>query len=63
MFAIDDATIVAVRQAFQESGELAAIAELRRRYAGIGDIAQARRVVRIVLHWQPIKDPLAANRP
>ncbi len=57
MFAIDDATVVAVRHAFDEYGELAAaVDELRRRFAGIGDLDWARAVVRIVLGWQPIAD-------
>ncbi|MDA8251109.1 MAG: hypothetical protein M0Z28_18325 [Rhodospirillales bacterium] len=49
MFAIDDATVVAVRHAFDEYGELAVAVELRRRFARSGDLAWAREVVRIVL--------------
>jgi hypothetical protein len=63
MFAIDDATVAAVRQAFEDAGEFAAVMELRRRYAGIGDLAHARRIVRIVLAWQPVSAPLPADRP
>lgn len=54
MFAIDDATVVIVRHAFDEHGELAAAVELRRHFPGIGDLAWAREVVRIILRWQPI---------
>ena len=54
MFAISDSTIAAVRHAFDESGELAAIAELRRHYSGIGDLATGRRIVRMILGWQPL---------
>jgi hypothetical protein len=61
MFAIDDATVVAVRHAFDEHGELAAAVELRRHFAGIGDLAWARQVVRIVLGWQPIQDPASTD--
>ena len=62
MFAIDDATLAAVRHAFEEAGELAAIAELRRRFSGIGDLAHARRIVRIILGWQPIPGSAPINR-
>ena len=63
MFAIDDATVVAVRHAFDEHGELAAAVELRRHFAGIGDLAWARQVVRIILRWQPTPadDPIKAG--
>ena len=54
MFAIDDATVLAVRRAFDKHGELAAAVELRRHFAGIGDLAWARQVVHIILRWQPI---------
>ncbi|MDA8250226.1 MAG: hypothetical protein M0Z28_13780 [Rhodospirillales bacterium] len=54
MFAIDDATAMTVRHAFDEHGELAAAVELRRHFPGIGDLAWARELVRIILRWQPI---------
>ena len=54
MFAIDDATVLAVRHAFATHGELAAAVELRRHFPGIGDLAWAREVVRMILRWQPI---------
>jgi hypothetical protein len=54
MFALDDATVMIVRHAFDEHGELAAAVELRRHFPGIGDLAWVREVVSIILRWQPI---------
>lgn len=61
MFAIDEASIEAVRQAFVEGGELAAAVELRRRFTGLSDLATARRVVRLLLCWQPAPRSDAAD--
>lgn len=63
MFAIDDTTVMAVRHAFDEHGELAAAVELRQRFAGIGDLAWAREVVRIVLGWQAPAGTSPAHDP
>ncbi len=53
MFAVDEATVEAIRRAFAERGELAAVAELRRRFPGIEALAQAREMVRLIARWQP----------
>ena len=54
MFAVDEPTAAAIRLAFAESGELAAVAELRRRYPGIADNAQARLHVRAIAAWKAL---------
>ena len=59
MFAVDEATVEAVRRALDESGELAAAVELRRRFPGIPDIARARQHVRIIAGWQAPVTPQA----
>jgi hypothetical protein len=46
MFAIDEATIEAIRRALDEGGELSVIVKLRRRFPLITDNAQARLCVR-----------------
>jgi hypothetical protein len=53
MFAIDELTAEAVRRALNESGELAAIVELRRHFPLIGDNAKASVCVRAIASWGP----------
>ena len=57
MFAVDDAAAEAIRRAFDESGELAAVVEFRQRFPGITDMALARQQVRIIAAWQPLPPP------
>jgi hypothetical protein len=61
MFAITDADAAAIRAIFQQSGELSAVVELRRRFPGITDNAQARECVRTIAGWKPIR--LLPRRP
>jgi hypothetical protein len=61
MFAVDQATADAIRDAFHRSGELAAVVELRRRFPGVSDNEEARRCVRAIAAWQPI--PELRRRP
>ena len=42
MFAITEAEAAAIRAAFEENGELSAVAELRRLFPGVTDNVQAR---------------------
>ena len=60
MFAIDAAAAEAVRRVLAESGELAAAVELRRRFPGLRDIAQARSCVRSIATWAPPAPPAGA---
>ncbi|WP_239002609.1 hypothetical protein [Rhodovastum atsumiense] len=50
MVSAEDAA--AIREAYERSGELAAAAELRRRFRGITDNGKARDCVRIILGWR-----------
>jgi hypothetical protein len=63
MFAVDEATAAAIRRAFNESGELAAVVELRRYFPLIQDNEQARACVRTIAGWKllPLK-PRCARR-
>ncbi len=53
MFAITEAEAAAIRAAFEQSGELSAVVELRRLFPGVTDNAQARE-------WPPLA---AASAP
>jgi hypothetical protein len=61
MFSVDEATAAAIRKAFEESGELSAVVELRRHFPGIADNANARLCVRAIAGWQPLP-PLPRKR-
>ena len=54
MFCVDESTAEAIRRAYNESGELSAMVELRRHFPGIMDNANARLCVRIIAGWQPL---------
>ena len=53
MFMVTEADAAAIRAAFHEEGELSAIIELRQRFPGITDHAQARACARTIAGWQP----------
>jgi len=54
----------AIRRAFNESGELAAVVELRRHFPLIQDNEQARACVRTIAGWKPLPPkPPRARRP
>jgi hypothetical protein len=53
MFCVDETTAAAIRQAYEEGGELAAAVELRRWFPGIADNANARRCARAIAGWVP----------
>jgi hypothetical protein len=59
MFSIDDATATAIRTAFDDSGELAAVVEFRRHFPLIDDNEHARRCVRMIVGWKPIQSPIS----
>jgi hypothetical protein len=54
MFSVDEPTAAAIRKAFEESGELSAVVELRRHFPGIADNANARLCVRAIAGWTPL---------
>jgi hypothetical protein len=61
MFSVDEPTAEAIRAALQESGELAAVAELRRHFPLIEDGEQARACVRMIASWRPLPRAAAGN--
>jgi hypothetical protein len=61
MFSVDAATAEAIRQAYDESGELAAVIELRRHFPGITDNKNARLCVRTIASCNPLQ-PLPPKR-
>jgi hypothetical protein len=54
MFVVTEADATAIRDAFQQLGELSAVVELRRRFPGITDNARARECVRTIAGWLPL---------
>jgi hypothetical protein len=61
MFAVDEEAAAAIRRMFHEEGEFAAVVELRRRFRGVGDNADARHCVRTIAGWSP--PPLPPVKP
>ncbi len=61
MFLVTEADAVAIRAAFEQSGELAAAVELRRRFKGITDNEKARLCVRSIVGWEPRPTEPSAN--
>jgi len=57
MFAVSEDDATAIRAAFHEGGEFSAAIELRRRFPGITDNAQARICARTIAGWNP--EPLS----
>ena len=63
MFMVDETDAAAIRAAFDQGGEFSAAIELRRRFPGIVDNAQAGRCARTIAGWTPIPDlPPAVTR-
>ena len=54
MFTVDEATAEAIRRAYDDSGELAGVVELRRHFPLLADTAHARLCVRAIARWKPI---------
>jgi hypothetical protein len=53
MFVVTEAEAAAIRAVFEQRGEFAAAVELRRRFPGITDNAQARECARTIAGWKP----------
>jgi hypothetical protein len=63
MFVVSEAEAAAIRTAFEQRGELSAAIELRRRFPGIRDTAQARECARTIAGWRlPKRRPASALR-
>jgi hypothetical protein len=54
MFVVTEADAAAIRAAYQQRGEFAAAVELRRRFPGVTDNAQARECARTIAGWRPL---------
>jgi hypothetical protein len=54
MFVVTEADAAAIRAAFEQRGEFAAAVELRQRFPGITDNAQARECARTIAGWKPL---------
>ena len=55
MFVVTEPDAAAICAVFQQRGEFAAAVELRRRFPGITDNAQARECARNIAGWQPLR--------
>ena len=62
MFLMSDAAADAIRAAFDERGEFAAVCELRRRFHGIIDDDQARACALTIAGWRPLPS-LGGRKP
>ncbi len=54
MFIVTEEDAAAIRAAFDQDGELSAVVELRRRFPGITDNADARTCARSIAGWTPL---------
>jgi hypothetical protein len=54
-FVVSEAEAAAIRAVFLQHGELSAAIELRRRFPGITDNAQARECARTIAGWKPLR--------
>jgi hypothetical protein len=54
MFTVTEADSAAIRAVFDQEGEVSAAIELRRRFPGISDNAEARACAGIVAGWKPL---------
>ena len=63
MFLVDEATAEAIRRAWNEHGELAAIVELQRHFPGAGVSGQpnAQRCVYAIVGWVRLPEPEEAE--
>jgi hypothetical protein len=55
MFVVTDAEAAAIRAVYEQRGELSAAVELRQRFPGITDNAQARECARTIAGWKPLR--------
>ena len=63
MFVVTQAEAAAIRAVYQQHGELAAAVELRRRFPGITDNAQAREWARTIAGWKPLRPVKRMPKP
>ena len=63
MFVVTEAEAAAIRAAFEQRGEFSAAIELRRRFPGIPDNAQARECARTIAAWKPLRPVKRMPKP
>ena len=63
MFVVTEAEAAAIRAVYQQRGEFSAAVELRRRFPGIRDNAQARECARTIAGWKPRPSKEMPTRP
>jgi hypothetical protein len=63
MFIVTEADAAAVCAVYEQSGELSAVIELRQRFPGIADNAQARACVRTIAGWKPLRPGTRLPKP
>ena len=54
MFVVTEADATAIRDVFDQEGELSAAIELRRRFPGVTDNTKARAWARTIAGWKPL---------
>jgi hypothetical protein len=59
MFAVNEADAAAIRAAYEQGGELAAVVELRRLFPCLANNENTRICARTIAGWQPL--PAAAG--
>ena len=62
MLLVSEAEASVIRAVYEQRGELSAAVELRRRFPGILDNAQARECARIIAGWRPMPKLPKAGR-
>ena len=55
--------LAAIRAIFEQEGELSVAIELRRRFPGITDNAQARECARTIAGWKPLRPVKRMPKP
>ena len=63
MFVVTEADAAAIRAVYEQRGEFAAAVELRRRFPGITDNAQARECARTIAGWKPLRPVKRMPKP
>ena len=63
MFVVSEAEAAAIRAVYQQRGEFAAAVELRQRFPGITDNAQARECARTIAGWQTLRPVKRMPKP
>jgi hypothetical protein len=58
MFVVSEVDAAAIRDVFEQEGELSTAIEVRRRFPGITDNAKAREHARTIAGWTPLPEPV-----